>query len=79
MSTPAGIVQVYLIVDINQKAEHRNSRPAERGAYSTPKLKVFGPVGRLTQAGSGNRAERVMDMGMGIGMGMGMGADMRRL
>ena len=32
----------------------------EREAYSPPKLKVFGPVGALTQSGTGANPETVM-------------------
>ena len=44
----------------------------KRNQYSPPKLKVFGPVGSLTQAGSGLAVEG-SGMGGGMGMGMGMG------
>jgi hypothetical protein len=54
----------YLLVDIKQKAARHNSQPGGRAAYSTPKLKVFGPVGTLTQAGTGTRSEGGMGMGM---------------
>jgi hypothetical protein len=37
----------------------------EREAYFPPKLKVFGPVGALTQAGTGMMVERTRIM-MGI-------------
>ena len=57
-----------------QQAWQRNTRADARDAYLPPKLKIFGPVGALTQGGSVGPAE----MGMGVGMGMGMGADMQR-
>jgi hypothetical protein len=59
-------------VDIKQKAEQKNPRPASRAAYSTPKLKVFGAVGALTQSGTNGTGE------MGMAMAMGMGAGSRR-
>lgn len=37
---------------IKQKAKNGVSRPQGRSAYSSPKLRVFGPVGALTQAGT---------------------------
>jgi hypothetical protein len=61
-----------LLVDIKQKTEQQNPKPTGRAAYSTPKLKVFGSVGELTQAGTAGGAE------MGMGMGMGAGAGSRR-
>jgi hypothetical protein len=51
-------------VDIKQKTEQQNPQLTGRAAYSAPKLKVFGPVGTLTQAGTGTRAEGGMGMGM---------------
>ena len=41
----------------NQKDTDREIRSADLTAYSSPKLKVFGPVGVLTQAGSMGSAE----------------------
>ena len=43
--------------------ENRKELGDEREAYFPPKLKVFGPVGALTQSGTGAVAERNM-MGM---------------
>ena len=48
---------------IKQKTDPSNARPDNREAYETPKLKVFGPVGTLTQAGSGVTSE-IMSNGM---------------
>jgi len=59
-------------VNLKQKTEQQNPQPTGRAAYSTPMLKVFGPVGALTQAGTGGTGE------MGMGMGMGMGAGSRK-
>jgi hypothetical protein len=56
-------------VIIKQKTEQQNPQPTVRAAYSTPKLKVFGPVGALTQAGSMKNTENFV-MGMLRGMGM---------
>jgi len=39
-------------MDSRQKDNERTERSANRSAYIAPKLKVFGPVGSLTQAGS---------------------------
>jgi hypothetical protein len=60
-------------VNDKQQAWQRKARSDARDAYLPPKLKTFGPVGALTQGGSGDMAE----MGMDMGMDMGMGADMR--
>ena len=40
---------------------------ARRDAYSPPRLREFGHVGKLTQAGTGTLSE---SGGMGMGMGM---------
>jgi hypothetical protein len=37
---------------------------ASRKVYTTPKLKVLGPVGALTQAGTSGSVEPVMGMSM---------------
>ena len=50
-------------MDRKQKTDPRNARPDNREIYETPKLKVFGPVGALTQAGSGTTSE-AMSNGM---------------
>ena len=52
----------------------RNDGKQETGRknYTPPRLRVFGPVGNLTQAGTGLGTE------MGSVMGMGMGAGSRR-
>ena len=62
---------------VKKKDEQSNSRPAARATYTTPMLKMFGPVGTLTLAGSANLGEMGMGGGMGMGMGMGMGAARR--
>lgn len=42
-----------IVVDIKKIAEQRDARPTgRRDTYTPPKLKEFGPVGALTQAGS---------------------------
>ena len=48
---------------IEGKSQQSDERSAERGAYLPPKLKEFGPVGKLTQAGTGGTSE-VMGNGM---------------
>ena len=48
-------------MDTKQKAFDPKSRHDRRETYSIPKLKEFGPVGVLTQAGS--------DMGSEMGTG----------
>ncbi len=48
-------------------------RANARDAYLPPKLTFFGPVGALTQSGSGDTVEMGMMMGM-----MGMSGEMRR-
>jgi hypothetical protein len=40
--------------------EKRQALGDEREAYFPPKLKVFGPVGALTQSGTGAMVERSM-------------------
>ncbi len=37
-----------------------------RTAYSAPVLRLFGPVGALTQGGTGMMVEGAMGMGMGM-------------
>jgi hypothetical protein len=44
-------------------ARNSNDLPSGRRSYAPPQLKVFGPVGALTQAGTGNASE---SMGMMI-------------
>ena len=61
-----------ITVNDKQQACQRKTRAAARDAYHPPKLKIFGPVGALTQSGTAGMAE------MGMDMGMGMGADMHR-
>ena len=46
--------------------EKRKTLGDEREAYSPPKLKVFGPVGALTQSGTGASPEDVMTVGQGM-------------
>ena len=41
--------------------EKRKALGDEREAYFPPKLKVFGPVGALTQAGTGMMGEGMID------------------
>ena len=45
------------MTDSRQKHTVRKERFANRDAYIAPKLKVFGPVGSLTQAGSMGSSE----------------------
>jgi hypothetical protein len=46
------------VVDINRLPDQRDEKSAgRRSAYVAPKLKVFGPVGVLTQAGTGFNSE----------------------
>jgi len=63
-------------VNDKQQAWQRKTRADARDAYLPPKLKIFGPVGALTQGGTVGPAE--MGMGIGMGMDMGMGGDMQR-
>ena len=45
--------RVNVVADIKKFAKQRVMRTAGgRSTYATPKLKVFGPVGALTQSGS---------------------------
>ena len=39
------------------KSQSSDSQRISRGVYSPPVLKAFGPVGTLTQGGTGNMAE----------------------
>ena len=52
-----------MAVTVNEK---RKAPGDEREVYSPPKLKVFGPVGALTQSGTGASPEDVMTTGMGM-------------
>jgi len=54
------VERVDIHVDIDRKASKQDEKPAKGRAYSSPKLRVFGPVGSLTQAGTGNAAEMAM-------------------
>ena len=47
-------------MNTKQKAKGAGSRPVGRIAYVSPKLKYFGPVGALTQSGSGMMTENGM-------------------
>ena len=63
--TPSVSDWAIIVADIKKITEQRDARPVDPGdAYTPPKLKVFGPVGTLTQAGTGTRAEGGMGMGM---------------
>jgi hypothetical protein len=51
------------LVEIKEKAEQRGYEPAPRFRYARPALKAFGPVGALTQSGSGTMVEASTMMG----------------
>ena len=51
------------MVDKKQRVGPCYARMVARHAYTSPELKVFGPVAALTQAGSGTNSE-VMQNGM---------------
>jgi hypothetical protein len=53
------------VVDIGQKIQHRDKRSVERATYEAPTLKEFGPVGTLTQGGTGAVIENNPMCGMG--------------
>jgi len=54
-------------VNDERQAWRRKTRATARDAYAPPKLKVFGPVGALTQSGTGAMAENSMtDMMTGV-------------
>ena len=42
---------------MKQVTENCEERPADRNEYKRPKLIEFGPIGALTQAGSGAEGE----------------------
>jgi hypothetical protein len=46
--------------------EKRKELKVEREAYFQPELKVFGPVGALTQSGTGAAPEDSMTVGQGM-------------
>ena len=46
----------------NDKSDAKSD--ATRQPYEKPRLKEFGQVGALTQAGTGGMVEGMMDMGM---------------
>ena len=50
--------------DIEESSGQCDPPFAIREVYATPKLKVFGPVGALTQAGTSGQVEPVMGMSM---------------
>jgi hypothetical protein len=45
------------VASIKEKSQQSYERSPDRDAYVPPKLKEFGPVGNLTQAGSGANSE----------------------
>jgi hypothetical protein len=46
------------VTNIKHLSDRKTSKPAtSRGEYTPPRLKEFGPVGALTQAGTGLTAE----------------------
>jgi hypothetical protein len=48
-----GSNRAIIVVDIKQIAEQQDAQQTtRRDAYTAPRLKVFGPVGVLTQGGS---------------------------
>ena len=49
-------------MEIKKIAKQRNAPADARDAYAPPKLKVFGPVGALTQGGSVGAVEMGMSM-----------------
>ncbi len=50
--------QEVIVTEIERKTEQRDSLSRDhRSQYSTPTLKEFGPVGVLTQGGSGGGSE----------------------
>ena len=65
--------------DVEQAVKQRKAQLLERDAYARPELKVFGPVGVLTQAGSGNPGEMGGGMPPMMGMAMGMAMEAMRL
>lgn len=65
------IVRLYLpegldtvaAVDTDQKDQPIKTLPNKREVYSRPKLREFGPVGALTQSGTGMQMENRNMMG----------------
>jgi len=57
-----GSIRANFVVDTKQKAKLPNAQPGGHDAYETPKLKVYGPVGALTQGGSLGNVEMGMSM-----------------
>ena len=53
----ASLDQVPSGVNSQYKPDHRHEQPPGRRAYTPPTLQVFGPVGALTQSGSGMGGE----------------------
>ena len=47
------------MTDIQKIAEQNDARSNDRKHYESPELKVFGPVGTLTQAGTMNASENM--------------------
>ena len=47
-------------MDIDKTATKQDEKPVKGKAYAPPELKVFGPVGALTQAGTGAAVEMAM-------------------
>ncbi len=61
-------------VDIKQRTKDSDAPRGSRARYSAPRLKVFGPVGALTQAGT----ERMAEMGPPGGTGPMQMTNMQR-
>ena len=51
------------MTDVKNAAKQREAQPANRDEYAAPKLKVFGAVGALTQAGTLGTAESMPGQG----------------
>ena len=49
--------------DNKESNQQRKEQASGRNAYTTPNLKEFGPVGALTQSGTGTNPENAQDMG----------------
>jgi hypothetical protein len=62
--TPSECDWAIIVADIKKIAEQRDTRRVNRGdAYTPPRLKEFGPVGALTQAGTGLKTEQTSGQG----------------
>jgi hypothetical protein len=58
--SPSGYEQANIMIDVEKVAKTIDAKITCHATYSSPRLKVFGPVGTLTQAGGTGSKEGSM-------------------